>query len=406
MSEPTTLTDVLIIGGGIAGVSTAFYLAQHGQRVVLVERGEIASEASGVNAGSIGALGWGNLPDLQAYLTMGSLELFKQLQLDLGYDIAFRQSGALQAIHTETQYAFVRERALDLCANGYRVELLNMREARSIEPELNPKLLGCLYMPLRGQADPQLATRAFATAAERGGARIVTQCQVMALQQSPDGSYQVATSLETFQAGVLVLAAGAWCAPLGERLGLRIPIAPVRGQMWATEALAPRAFHTFASAESTWDWHTDAGRDAETPPELTHRNGRRLTRHLYGRQTREGEFIFGGDRELVGYNTEPDAGGIEVNHGHASEVLPLLRELPIQRTWAGLMPFSLDGKPMIGRMPQCPNLFIVSGLASSGFGRGPMAGKLLADYIHTGHRPHVLSDSDPARCVTRLDDET
>ena len=65
MSEPTTLTDVLIIGGGIAGVSTAFYLAQHGQRVVLLERGEIASEASGVNAGAIGALGWGNLPDLQ-----------------------------------------------------------------------------------------------------------------------------------------------------------------------------------------------------------------------------------------------------------------------------------------------------------------------------------------------------
>jgi sarcosine oxidase subunit beta len=174
--------------------------------------------------------------------------------------------------------------------------------------------------------------------------------------------------------------------------------------MWATDAFAPRAFHTFSSAESTLDWHTDASRDAEIPPELTHRQGRRLTRHLYGRQTREGEFRFGGDRELVGYNTEPAAGGIEVNHGHAVDVLPLLRELPIKRTWAGLMPFSLDGKPLIGQIPQCPNLYIVSGLASSGFGRGPMAGKLLADYIHTGHRPQVLSESDPARCVTRLDD--
>lgn len=66
------------------------------------------------------------------------------------------------------------------------------------------------------------------------------------------------------------------------------------------------------------------------------------------------------------------------------------------------MPFSLDGAPIIGDIPLLPNLYIVSGLASSGFGRGPMAGKLLADYIHTGHRPHVLSASDPARCVTWL----
>jgi glycine/D-amino acid oxidase-like deaminating enzyme len=64
------------------------------------------------------------------------------------------------------------------------------------------------------------------------------------------------------------------------------------------------------------------------------------------------------------------------------------------------MPFSLDGKPIIGRIPQRENLFIVSGLASSGFGRGPMAGKLLAEWVHTGRRPHVLEAADPARCVT------
>jgi glycine/D-amino acid oxidase-like deaminating enzyme len=64
------------------------------------------------------------------------------------------------------------------------------------------------------------------------------------------------------------------------------------------------------------------------------------------------------------------------------------------------MPFSLDGAPLIGRLPQYPDLYIVSGLASSGFGRGPMAGKLLADYSHTGHRHPVLAEADPARCVT------
>jgi sarcosine oxidase subunit beta len=154
-----TETDVLIIGGGIAGASTAYHLAQHGHDVTLLERGDIASEASGVNAGSIGAIGWGNAPDLEAYLTMGSLEIFQSLQLDLEYDIAFRQSGCLQAIHTEAQYVYTSDRVQYLRAHGYSVELLSSREARNIEPELNPALLGCMYMPLRAQADPKQATR-------------------------------------------------------------------------------------------------------------------------------------------------------------------------------------------------------------------------------------------------------
>ena len=78
----------------------------------------------------------------------------------------------------------------------------------------------------------------------------------------------------------------------------------------------------------------------------------------------------------------------------------MLTTLPIARTWSGMMPFSLDGAPIIGKIPLRDNLFIVSGLASSGFGRGPMAGKLVAEYIHTGHMSGVLTQSDPARCVS------
>lgn len=398
-----TETEILIIGGGVAGASTAYHLASQGHGVTLLERGQVAGEASGVNAGSIGAMGWGDPPDLEAYLTMGSLEIFKSLQLDLGYDIEFRQSGSLQAIHTEAQYAFTRDRVLLLCSHGYRVELLTTREARSLEPAVNPALPGFMYLPLRAQADPQKATQALASAATQSGAHLFTQHEVMAIQQRRDGSYIIETEQEMFGAGTLVLAAGAWCGQMGEALGLRIPILPVRGQMWASDRLPPRIFHTFSSAESALHWHTDPGHDPETPPELTHRGPVRLTRHLYGRQTRDGEIIFGGDRQLVGYNKGPDARGIAINHAHAAEVLPMLRQLPIKRTWAGLMPFSLDGAPLIGKIPQHRSLYIVSGLASSGFGRGPMAGKLLADYIHTGHRHPVLIEADPARCVTRLE---
>ena len=394
-----TATEILIIGGGIAGASTAYHLAQSAHDVTLLERGAIAGEASGVNAGSIGAIGWGDRPDLEAYLTMGSLEIFKSLQLDLGYDIEFRQSGSLQAIHTEAQYAFARDRVLHLRAQGHRLELLTTREARSIEPEVNPALPALMFLPLRAQADPQKATRALASAAQRSGARIYTHYEVSAIRQRGDGIYLVETPQEPFEAGTLVLAAGAWCGSLGALLGLRIPIVPVRGQMWATECLPPRLFHTISSAESALQWHTHPGNDRHTPPCLTHRGDERLTRHLYGRQTRDGEIVFGGDRQVVGYTKVPDPAGIAVNRDHAAEVLPLLRELPIKRSWAGLMPFSLDGAPLIGKIRQRGNLYIVSGLASSGFGRGPMAGKLLADYLHTGHPHPVLAEADPARCV-------
>ncbi len=393
-------SEVIVIGGGIAGTSAAFRLAEHGRSVTLLERGDIASEASGVNAGGIGALGWGNMPNLESYLTMGSLQIFKTLQLELGYDVEFRASGALQVIQTAEQYEYARDQVLFLKSRGYTAELLTVNEARSIEPELDPELRGAMHFPLRAQADPRKATRAFADAAAHLGAQLLTGREVTGITRMSDGTFQVTCWGEAHSGKQLVLAAGAWCGPLGEMLGLRIPIVPVRGQMWGTEPLPPRVFHSLSAAESPLHWRNSPGNGVDMPPELTHLGNRRVTRHLYGRQTRDGEIIFGGDRQMAGFDKTVDAAGVEVNFGHTSEILPLLNRLSVSRTWAGLMPFSLDGRPIIGEIPQVDNLYIVSGLASSGFGRGPMAGKLIADYVHTGHRPHVLSESDPARCVT------
>ncbi|MCH8310965.1 MAG: FAD-binding oxidoreductase, partial [Chloroflexi bacterium] len=336
-------TEILVVGGGIAGASTAFHLAQQGRDVTLLERGEIASEASGQNMGGLGGAGWGNMPDLNSYLTMGSLEIFKRLQIDMGYDMEFRLSGSLTGIHTVEQYDFIRDRALSLKSNGYQGEMLTPREARAIEPEVNPDLLGYMYAPMRGQADPVKSTRAFADAAQKAGASIKTGQNVTSIASQADGGFTVDTDREKYTCGTLVIAAGAWCGPVGRMLGLRIPIVPVRGQMWATESVPPRIFHDISSAESSFAWSRDNGSTDTTPPDLTHKGDRRLTRHLYGRQRKNGEIIFGGDRQDLGYNTTPDATGIEANRGHASEILPLVAGLPIARTWAGLMPFSLDG---------------------------------------------------------------
>ncbi len=393
-------SEVIVIGGGIAGVSTAYHLAGLGRTVLLLERGEVASEASGVNAGGIGALGWGISPNLDSYLTMGSLRIFERLQLEQGYDIEFRASGALQAVQPGEQHEYARSLALSLLSRGYVAEFLPVQEARRIEPELHPELAGALHLPLRAQADPQKATQAFADAAAQLGAEIITGREVTGIDRQSGGHFRVASSRDVYRAKNLVLAAGAWCGPLGEMLGLRIPIVPVRGQMWATGPLPPTVFHSISAAESPLHWKNHPG--AGAPPELTHLEGRRVTRHLYGRQARNGELVFGGDRQMCGYDKTVDSSGIQVNFAHAAEVLPILRQHSISRTWAGLMPFSLDGKPIIGKIPQIDDLYIVTGLASSGFGRGPMAGKLIADCVHAGRPSPLLSQADPARCVTAL----
>ena len=398
MASPNE-SDVLIIGGGICGVATAFHLAQHSERVTLLERGQIAGEASGVNAGGLGGIGWGHNPDLQSYLTAGSFEIFKTLQLDMGYDIEFHAPGGLQAVHTPQQWDYARDRVLQLNSEGYHAELLTTREVRAIEPEASESLAGFMFLANRGHANPTKTTVAFGDAAAALGAGIKTSHDVEALTQQQDGSWRAQTNRGEFRANNLVMAVGAWSKPVGELLGIEIPVAPIRGQMWATDPVPPCIFHLISSTESPLDWSVQV-QDDGSPPELTHHGEVRVTRHLYGGQTRNGEVIFGGDRQLVGYDRSPDAQGIEVNRGHAAEVIPLVGRLPISRTWAGIMPFSMDGKPIIGKVPQFENLFVVTGLASSGFGRGPMAGKLLADYIHTGHPAPVLAEAEPARCIT------
>ena len=404
----TADAEVAVVGGGIAGASAALHLTALGRRVVLLERGDIASGASGVNAGMIDSLGWGSDPDLQAHLTAGSLEIFERVALDEGLDIELRRSGSLQVIHTPEQHDLARQRVAALCARGHAIELLTAREARAIEPSLSPSLLGAVYSPLRSQADPQRATLAFARLAERSGARILTGRPVTAIEAAPGSGrgWRLRAGDLDLDADAVLIAAGAWCGPVGALLDLDVPIVPVRGQMWATPPLPPSVFHTIASFESALAWHRDRGGALSTrdrrpgePPDLTHRDGIRVTRHLYGRQRRNGEVVFGGDRELAGWDATPVAAGIDVNRGHAAEALPFLADVAPARAWAGLMPFPVDGRPLIGRVPGRDGVWIVSGLASSGFGRGPMAGKLVAEAIHAGAVPAVLADADPAHRI-------
>lgn len=391
---------ILVIGGGIAGTATACYLAQYGHQVILLEQSELAAEASGLNAGTLWATGWGHTPDLSSTLSMGSLEVFNTLQLDLGYDVEFRQGGSLQTIQTEEEYAFAQQQVRELLAKGHQVTLLDSRDARSIEPALSYHILGCLYYPHGGNANPVKTVLALASLAQRHGTTVLTHHEVTGITHLDDGTYQVVTPPVTFKASTLVLAAGPWCRPLGAMLGLSIPVYAVRGQMWATARVPPSIFHSIGALESHLYWHSHPYSDEQTPLELTHRQGQRLTRHLYGRQTRDGEIIIGGDRQLDAPKT-PQQDGIETNRAHALELFPFLQDLPIARTWAGWMPFTRDLHPLIGKVPHLDNLYLLTGLSSSGFEKGLMAGKLLAESINNGAAMPILSEADPMRQVSK-----
>lgn len=139
--------------------------------------------------------------------------------------------------------------------------------------------------------------------------------------------------------------------------------------------------------------------DEHMPLELTHHQSQRLTRHLYGRQTRDGEIVIGGDRQ-VDAPKMPERDGIETNRAHALELFPFLQDLPITRTWAGWMPFTRDLRPLIGKIPHLDNLYLLTGLSSSGFEKGLMAGKLLAELINHGASVPILSEADPTQQVS------
>ncbi|MEC8913327.1 MAG: FAD-binding oxidoreductase [Chloroflexota bacterium] len=394
-------SDVIVVGGGIVGCSAAMFLADAGMDVNLLDRGEISGEASGLNAGSIGGYGWGRSPSLQEHLTMGSLDIFKSLQIEKGYDIEFRQSGSLVAIQSLNQYEYAQERVSYLKSEGMQVEILSPSEAKSYEPNLNGDLNGYMYSSYRGQADPIKSTRAFSEVAKNNGAIITASAPVTSLEQAGQG-WIVRSHNRVFNCQALLIATGAWTSEIGNMIGLNIPIQPVRGQMWATDSIPPRIFHTISSMESSEYWHKNPIVNEDSPPELTHNGDSRVTRHLYGRQRANGEVIFGGDRELLGFRDDVSFAGIEVNKTHAGEILPFLDELSVKRTWSGIMPFSPDGLPLIGRIEQYENLFLATGLGSSGFGRGPGSGMLVADLIVRGEGHPALQESIPTRLIEEI----
>lgn len=217
-------TEVLIIGGGVIGSSLAYHLARAGQQVVVVERGGIA-EAPTASWASAGGVRRQGRDSAEAALASAAIARWPTLEAELDADVHYRQGGQLLLAETEDEVdqlvAFVAAQH----AMGFSdVCLVQGTELRELVPGLAPAVLAGSYSPADGQADPALTTRAFATAAQRGGATYWLHTACLGLLREGDRVVGAKTSRGEVRARQTVLAAGAWSDTLAESVGITLPI--------------------------------------------------------------------------------------------------------------------------------------------------------------------------------------
>ncbi len=368
--------DVIVVGGGVAGCSIAYRLAQRGRRVLLLERRELASGASGRNAGMTGS--GSSLHDAAgravAALTTANLALIKTLPDELDADFSLRLPGTLDVATTQEQWDHLSKAVAAQRANGIDAHLLDRQQARELMPALAEDILGAEFLPGRGHLWPFALVHAFARAAGRHGASIRTGAAVDELIWNGDRATGVRAGGETILADEVVLATNAYTPHLLPDLPDGA-IVPARGQILVTEA---------------------------QPPILAHPFGTNFDKE-YGRQTPDGKILFGGFRRLdddQGLGHEDERVTPAVIHGLAANLVrlfPALAEVRVVRCWAGIMGFTPDGLPLIGRLPGRSGLFVAAGFNGGGFSWAAIVGKIVAAELDGEAHGFDLTAFDPGR---------
>jgi len=344
--------DTVIVGGGVIGCATAYYLAGRGLRVVLCERRALAAEASGANAGMVGASG--GLPGRTLLHTRKSIELLAQAEEELGQPIEFVRGGRFMLAHSPAQWTAVQDFAATRRREGIDVELLSGPDARRLEPLLGPSVVGAAHAPGDGHVNPFLLTHAYAAAAKRHGAEIRTGVTVTALDMSGGRVSGVRTQTGGIAAATVVLAAGAWSAELMARLGVSLPVRPGRGQMLVTDVLPPLS--------------------------------RRVLRApaLGIRQDVRGHLLIGSTVEDVGFDRGVTLPTLARFCQVAAGIMPVLRTARILRAWSGFRPMTPDSLAIIDTVPGATGLVLATGHSRSGVSYGPVTGWLVAQLVADG----------------------
>jgi glycine/D-amino acid oxidase-like deaminating enzyme len=351
--------DVLIVGGGLVGLATAYFLAEEGCAVQLIEAAALASGASGANAGGIwpNDQGPSHTSGFQA-LAFRSRDLWGRLSLRPDFDFDWRVNGFLN-LSAERIGPSAPQMAAELQEQGYAVQAVDGEQIAALEPNIRPGLTAGLHLPSEAHLNPVKATLALANGARRRGAGINPGVAALGFTARSGRIERVDTTAGPIEPRHVVSATGwtaQWLAALNEPLP---PLRPVGGQLIATEPQPPLIHAAIAA-------------------------------RFLVLQLRSGEILTGGNvRESD--SLVPDAGLTRELIDAARELIPALREVPFTRAWCGLRPATPDGLPIIDRARTADNLWLACGHFKNGVLLAPATGKLLAEWIVSGNPPPDLA---------------
>ena len=406
-------TGVVVIGGGVIGVSTALALAEQGVAVTLLEKGRIAAEQSSRNWGWCRTAGrdLGEIP-----LAVESVRMWERMAGRVGADVGFRRAGTVYVCRTQRELD--GHAAWLETARTYQVgsRLLDPAETARLLPGSGQRWAGSLFTAADGRAEPQQAVPLMAAAARRLGAVVLEGCAALGLDLAAGRVAGVVTERGRVACDAAVLAGGAWSRLFCGNQGVAFPQLLILGSVLRTAPMAGPE-HAVGGADFAFRRRADGGytvaqRNAMQAPIVP--DSFRLFRQFapaLARQRRELRLQLSPRRFAAAWRTprrwaldEPspfeavrvlDPAPSEANlaQGRANLVraFPGFAAMQVAESWGGMVDVTPDGVPVIGPMPDVPGFFLASGFSGHGFGIGPGAGRLMADLV-TGAPPIV----DPA----------
>jgi sarcosine oxidase subunit beta len=370
-----TSPDVVLIGGGIVGLSCAYYLARAGVKVHLVEKGALGTGAS--KAGMMHVVTWEE-PEIHLRLARLSRQLYVELSQELETDLEFRESGSIAIVEKPAGMTGMGEMIQRLQAWGLRCRMLSAQEILELEPNLSPDVAGGAFFEEDARVNPLYATLALAQAARRMGAVVEPDAEVTAIELTPDKSRvtAVVTRRGRIPTSAAVITAGAWSAQIGKMAGIEIPITPRRGTLVVTSPVPEGIIRCKIVLAAGY---MDAVRSGANP-------GIAVAANI--QQAQNGNLVLGSSRQFVGFDPVVDPAVISNMLNRCMRFFPALADLSAIRTWTGFRPYTPDLLPIISPVEEINGLYIASGHEGIGITEGPATGKLISQLV-TGAEPEV-----------------
>ncbi|MEW6264481.1 MAG: FAD-binding oxidoreductase [Thermodesulfobacteriota bacterium] len=373
----TGRADVVIIGGGLVGTAIAYYLSKTGKKVILLERKSIGSGTSGLTFGllCIQLFKYFGVVDSYLKICKTSLEMYMNLEEELGEDFQYRKTGGMVVIKDEEDFKHKSDLVRTLQAKNVEIEILDKEQTLEIAPALNPDgILGSSFSPIEAEINPLLLSDVFISKAKLHGAVVVSDAPVSSFSMKNGRVETIHTPKGPFSSDFVVNACGLWGSQVGKMAGLDLPLNVQRGQVLITEAMPP--FLPVAVQH--------------IPPALTDETGRHLVKSTEIRQMKNGNLLMGGTREDNQTETITTYESITDITRRAADFLPAVRRARIIRTFGGIRPIPKDGLPILGFTEEVAGW--VNALMHVGVTLAPVVGKLTAELIDTGKTSLDITD--------------